>query len=554
MSILNRARRLSLQARLIIMSATALLISSAVGIVALNEMKAIAGRTSEIADVWVPGIQGLARIRARVQMVRMTHWQLLGVETAEEKQKLLEQLDSLVVDMKVYNGNFSDAINDDKSQKEFDEYSAAWDKYKETNAKFIELVKAEKIVDAKNLLKNEADKSYETMLSQLTDLDVVNFDGSIAARDAATARLKYSKFLVWISIPSIFGLALLLLGYFNRRISHRLATLADRLKESADTVMSRGHSLSDMAAQLSQSTDESASAIEETSVTTKHINQSLIESHAKADEAAKAIAATKDYATTGNSSIQAVDEAMGKISQSNEQILSHVERNFEDMKQVIQIIQTIREKTKIINDIVFQTKLLSFNASVEAARAGHHGKGFAVVADEIAKLAEVSGGASKEISGILESSSTTVNQIVEGTKTRISEAVRISSENIHTGVERTALCSTALKDIVTNAEKASQLAEVILESSSRQSQSTGEISSAIQLLANSTAQNSSLANGTSKESGELKNQSDILLEIVATLEYEVHGFRKPKGLAMQADQASVNEREVNLTKPKKIAA
>jgi len=40
-----------------------------------------------------------------------------------------------------------------------------------------------------------------------------------------------------------------------------------------------------------------------------------------------------------------------------------------------------------MNDIVFQTKLLSFNASVEAARAGIHGKGFAVVADEVGNLA-----------------------------------------------------------------------------------------------------------------------------------------------------------------------
>ncbi|MBC7465119.1 MAG: hypothetical protein H7256_03945 [Bdellovibrio sp.] len=50
-------------------------------------------------------------------------------------------------------------------------------------------------------------------------------------------------------------------------------------------------------------------------------------------------------------------------------------------------MEEIGNKTKVINDIVFQTKLLSFNASVEAARAGEHGKGFAVVAEEVGKLA-----------------------------------------------------------------------------------------------------------------------------------------------------------------------
>ncbi len=52
--------------------------------------------------------------------------------------------------------------------------------------------------------------------------------------------------------------------------------------------------------------------------------------------------------------------------------------------------EDIGDKTKVINDIVFQTKRLSFNASVEAARAGEHGKGFAVVAEEVGNLAQMS--------------------------------------------------------------------------------------------------------------------------------------------------------------------
>lgn len=71
------------------------------------------------------------------------------------------------------------------------------------------------------------------------------------------------------------------------------------------------------------------------------------------------------------------------------------------LQDLVLLIGKIREKTKVIDEIVFQTRLLSFNASVEAARAGEHGKGFAVVAEEVGSLAQMSGSAAKEISAIL---------------------------------------------------------------------------------------------------------------------------------------------------------
>ena len=107
------------------------------------------------------------------------------------------------------------------------------------------------------------------------------------------------------------------------------------------------------------------------------------------------------------------------ISESNGEIMKEVSNNNSELQTISELIKDIEEKTKVINDIVFQTKLLSFNASVEAARAGEHGKGFAVVAEEIGNLANMSGEAALQISQIIETSVQNVQTMIKKTTTKM---------------------------------------------------------------------------------------------------------------------------------------
>ena len=72
------------------------------------------------------------------------------------------------------------------------------------------------------------------------------------------------------------------------------------------------------------------------------------------------------------------------------------------MYEINESTSAINEAITIIDQIAFQTNILSLNAAVEAATAGEAGKGFAVVAQEVRNLANRSAEAAKEIKNLVE--------------------------------------------------------------------------------------------------------------------------------------------------------
>ncbi|HQE22864.1 MAG TPA: methyl-accepting chemotaxis protein [Syntrophomonadaceae bacterium] len=116
-----------------------------------------------------------------------------------------------------------------------------------------------------------------------------------------------------------------------------------------------------------------------------------------------------------------LSHTMEKVSQLVDEVSNYA---IEVNKQGVSLLNSVNEAVihlretgevlNIINNTARQTKLLGFNAAIEAARSGEHGRGFAVVADEVKKLAENSTNSVEQISPILSNIHHSVQVITTG--------------------------------------------------------------------------------------------------------------------------------------------
>ncbi len=191
------------------------------------------------------------------------------------------------------------------------------------------------------------------------------------------------------------------------------------------------------------------------------------------------------------------------------------------MQKVLPLPRRLRGK--VINDIVFQTKLLSFNASVEAARAGDAGKGFAVVAEEVGNLARMSGKAAEEISKLLAHSTKEVEEIISSTTAKLDESFRGAKVKVDHGVEVAQRCSEVLASIVENVNSVSQTVGEISSASREQASGVAEINKAMAEMDKVTNDNAASAAASVNIADQLAAQATELKVIIDGLQRSVSG-------------------------------
>ncbi len=244
-------------------------------------------------------------------------------------------------------------------------------------------------------------------------------------------------------------------------------------------------------------TKYSNSLINELNVVMSDVNQITNELDGVSLTFSKVAQDLNDRAATQASAAQEISASLQELASNTEMNSSRAQETnsianevqvdikaIEDFsKQSLSSVESIVEKTEIINDLAAQTNMLALNAAVEAARAGEQGKGFAVVAKEVQQLAEKSKESAEDITELAE------------------ETLKLEKE-----------AGTKTMEILPNIEKTSQLVQGITEASMEQKSATELVSQFAQNLNDITQQNSEASQSMATQSENLVNQTKKLQE------------------------------------------
>ncbi len=210
--------------------------------------------------------------------------------------------------------------------------------------------------------------------------------------------------------------------------------------------------------------------------------------------------------------VQGNATAAQSSSQAAQRVRATAEQGAAGMKDAVASIEAIaagaqrmQEIVGVIDALAFQTNILALNAAVEAARAGESGRGFAVVATEVRSLAQRSAASAKEIRQLIASSSEQVGSGVG--------LIRKAGEHIEAIV-------TGVRDVAGNMAH-------ISASSTEQSTSLGEITSAVRQLDTLTQRNAAMVEQAVTQANDLQERARVLTESVAA-------FKLPQGTADEA--------------------
>ena len=262
-----------------------------------------------------------------------------------------------------------------------------------------------------------------------------------------------------------------------QEIKKRLGETFVQVQQVARLVTVGSDQVSAGAQHLAHGAMQQASSIEQLAATITEITQQIKDTAEFSEGSREDTLRIQKEAAKSNEDMQELLKAMGDISENSAQISKIV---------------------KTIEDIAFQTNILSLNAAVEAARAGVAGKGFAVVADEVRNLASKSADASKSTAALIENSLSAVQR----------------------GREITDKTAESLTRVIADINKVAESITHIAQEAMTQANSVGQISIGVDQISGVVQTTSATSQEGAASSEELSSQAQVLKHLMSQFRWD----------------------------------
>jgi methyl-accepting chemotaxis protein len=247
-------------------------------------------------------------------------------------------------------------------------------------------------------------------------------------------------------------------------LGNSLDSMSRKLNDIAKNVITSSNNIKSVSEELNQSSQEISQGASEQAATTEEISTTL-----------------EDYSDTIT---QNASNALS-TKEKSEDIARHMNTIEEYARNSTEAVRAISGKIDFINEIAFQTNILSLNAAVEAARAGSMGSGFSVIANEVRVLAEKS-------------------------KTEAAEIIKLTKQC----VKLSEMTTERIRNIMPEVTNQSALVQNIAIASETQTRSTEQILMSMQQLNAVVQQNASASEEMAGSSEELTAQAEYLTDMV----------------------------------------
>lgn len=294
-----------------------------------------------------------------------------------------------------------------------------------------------------------------------------------AAADGATSRTNRTYWIVGIFLVLGAGAG----GgvfYLIHQTNGRLRSLTLEIAHGAEQVACAAAQVSAASQSLAQGASEQAAALQETSASMDEMSSVTHKNTDNSQSTAALMTDCEHVVGNAEGTVRELSGSMQEISESGERITKVV---------------------KMIDDIAFQTKILSLNAAVEAARAGAAGAGFAVVADQVGHLAQECAEAARSTAEMIDA---TVSRVRDG-GTKLSRTAEVIQQVVH------------------QVSKVRILVDEVNVGSEEQSKGIDQVSKAITHMQQMTQSTAANAEETASAGQELDSYAESLNRIVARM-------------------------------------